>query len=170
MNSCTGSEIPGFVHKVMRKRPKSSNKENQRQPSNEGCRKRLNYGSAVITNGGDLLEGGKERIFTNKPPLSYASLIVLAISSTPQMMLTLSGIYRWIESTFPFYRTPESKAWKVCVYTVYVLYMHMCNTVCTCTQSNLSYPDTYNEADESVLSEVSSFEGLISIQIWQKCP
>ena len=120
MNSCTGSEIPGFVHKVMRKRPKSSNKENQRQPSNEGCRKRLNYGSAVITNGGDLLEGGKERIFTNKPPLSYASLIVLAISSTPQMMLTLSGIYRWIESTFPFYRTPESKAWKV-------LYKHMHN-------------------------------------------
>ena len=118
MNSCTGSEIPGFVHKVMRKRPKSSNKENQRQPSNEGCRKCLNYGSAVITNGGNLLEGGKERVFTNKPPLSYASLIVLAISSTPQMMLTLSGIYRWIESTFPFYRTPESKAWKVCVYTV----------------------------------------------------
>ena len=100
--TCTGSEIPGFVHKVMRKRPKSSNKENQRQPSKEGCRKRLNYGSAIITNGGNLSEGGKERVFTNRPPLSYASLIVLAISSTPQMMLTLSGIYRWIESTLNF--------------------------------------------------------------------
>ena len=105
----TGSEIPGFVQKVMRKRLKSE-RENQR-PTKDGCRKRLNYGS-----------GGREgeKPPTNKPPLSYASLIVLAISSTPQRMLTLSSIYRWIESTFPFYRTPESKAWKVCIY----MYMH----------------------------------------------
>ena len=47
--------------------------------------------------------------------------------------------------------------------------------ICLYIQWNLSYPDIYcnNEADESVLnSEVSSFEGLISIQIWHsgKCP
>ena len=45
--------------------------------------------------------------------------------------------------------------------------------ICLYIQWNLSYPDIYNEADESVLnSEVSLFEGLISIQIWHlgKCP
>ena len=42
-------------------------------------------------------------------------MISLAICSTPQRMMTLSSIYRWIEGTFPFYRTPEAKAWKVCV-------------------------------------------------------
>lgn len=62
-----------------------------------GCRKKLEYSC-------------KKGTF--KPPLSYASLIALAICSTPQRMLTLSGIYKWIEATFPFYRTPEAKAWK----------------------------------------------------------
>jgi len=47
------------------------------------------------------------------PLLSYAALIALAICSTPQRMMTLSSIYRWIETTFPFYCTPEAKAWKV---------------------------------------------------------
>ena len=107
----------------MRKRPKKLDKENQQQnrSGREGCRKRLNYGSTSEPQG-----GGRERApTTNKPPLSYASLIVLAISSTPQRMLTLSGIYRWIESTFPFYRTPESKAWKVCM-TACVICTYRC--------------------------------------------
>ena len=84
----------------------------------DGCRKRLHYDSTTVGEGGGR-DGGREveKATSNKPPLSYASLIVLVISSTPQRMLTLSGIYHWIESTFPFYRTPESKAWKVCMLT-----------------------------------------------------
>jgi hypothetical protein len=106
-----GSEIPGFVQKPIRKRLPKSDKENQRLPKHtkDGCRKRLHYDSTAVGEGGGR---EAEKAMSNKPPLSYASLIVLAISSTPQRMLTLSGIYRWIESTFPFYRTPESKAWK----------------------------------------------------------
>ena len=103
-----GSEIPGFVQKPLRKRLPKSDKENQRLPkqTKDGCRKRLRYGSTTVGEGGGR-EGGREveKATSNKPPLSYASLIVLAISSTPQRMLTLSGIYRWIESTFPFYCT-----------------------------------------------------------------
>ena len=95
-----GSEIPGFVQKAVRKRPRTGKENQHPKTSKDSCRKKLDYGG--------------EKTQSNKPPLSYASLIVLAISSTPQRMLTLSGIYRWIESTFPFYRTPESKAWKVC--------------------------------------------------------
>ena len=114
-----GSEIPGFVQKPLRKRLPKSDKENQRLPkqTKDGCRKQLHYDSTTVGEGGGR-EGGREaeKATSNKPPLSYASLIVLAISSTPQRMLTLSGIYRWIESTFPFYRTPESKAWKVYIH------------------------------------------------------
>lgn len=73
----------------------------------DGCRKKLEYSS---------------KKGTNKPPLSYASLIALAICSTPQRMMTLSSIYRWIEYTFPFYRTPEAKAWKVCCKSCLLLY------------------------------------------------
>ena len=119
-----GSEIPGFVHKAMKKRCRSDkDKENQRtsKPTRDGCRKRLQYDSTS--------EGSGEKPPSNKPPLSYASLIVLAISSTPQRMLTLSGIYRWIESTFPFYRTPESKAWKVYTYVVYFPHIYMNNVM-----------------------------------------
>ena len=79
-----------------RGRGKSGDKE--RQKGKDGCRKKLDYGA---------------RKDSNKPPLSYASMISLAICSAPQRMMTLSSIYRWIETTFPFYRTPEAKAWKV---------------------------------------------------------
>ena len=86
-----------------RKRARGADKENKRSAPKDGsCRKKLDYST------------GKKSPSSNKPPLSYASLIALAICSTPQRMMTLSGIYRWIENTFPFYRTPEAKAWKVC--------------------------------------------------------
>ncbi len=75
----------------------------------ESCRKKLDYCSV-------------KKGTSNKPPLSYASLIALAICSTPQRMLTLSGIYKWIENTFPFYRTPEAKAWKVRLHNFIVVF------------------------------------------------
>ena len=94
--------VPGIA-KGGRKRgtSRAADKENKKSAKDGSCRKKLEYPSS------------KKSSNSNKPPLSYASLIALAICSTPQRMMTLSGIYRWIENTFPFYRTPEAKAWKV---------------------------------------------------------
>ncbi|XP_055946430.1 forkhead box protein K1-like [Argiope bruennichi] len=47
----------------------------------------------------------------DKPPYSYAQLIVQAISSVPDKQLTLSGIYSYITKNYPFYRTAD-RSWQ----------------------------------------------------------
>jgi hypothetical protein len=47
-----------------------------------------------------------------RPQLSFAGLISLAIGSTKNGGLTLSGIYEWIEEAFPFFKSEKAKAWK----------------------------------------------------------
>lgn len=47
-----------------------------------------------------------------KPPYSYAQLIVQAITSASDRQLTLSGIYAYITKNYPFYRTAD-KGWQV---------------------------------------------------------
>jgi len=47
-----------------------------------------------------------------KPPHSYATLIAMAISSTPEMKLSLNDIYTWISNTFPYY-SKAGRGWKV---------------------------------------------------------
>ena len=47
-----------------------------------------------------------------KPPYSYAQLIVQAITSAPDRQLTLSGIYHYITKNYPYYRSIE-KGWQV---------------------------------------------------------
>ena len=46
-----------------------------------------------------------------KPQYSYATLIVLAISSTRDKRMTLQGIYHWIEGNFPYFKYAK-KGWK----------------------------------------------------------
>lgn len=47
-----------------------------------------------------------------KPPHSYATLIAMAISSSPERKLSLNDIYTWISNTFPFY-SRAGRGWKV---------------------------------------------------------
>nr|XP_054765937.1 forkhead box protein D1-like [Lytechinus pictus] len=43
-----------------------------------------------------------------RPPYSYSALIAMAIQSSPEHKITLSGIYRYVAENFPFYK--RSKA------------------------------------------------------------
>lgn len=49
-----------------------------------------------------------------KPPYSYATLISKALQESETKKLTLSEIYEWIKTNFPYYRTAEA-AWQVSI-------------------------------------------------------
>uniref|UniRef100_A0A1A9W2P8 Fork-head domain-containing protein n=1 Tax=Glossina brevipalpis TaxID=37001 RepID=A0A1A9W2P8_9MUSC len=53
----------------------------------------------------------KESYGDQKPPFSYISLTAMAIWSSPQKMLPLSEIYRYIMEKFPYFRK-NTKKWQ----------------------------------------------------------
>lgn len=69
--------------------------------------------------GGGGGDGGNPADPDDKPPYSYAQLIVQAVASAHDRQLTLAGIYSFITKNYPYYRSAD-KGWQVSLVLVYV--------------------------------------------------
>ena len=78
----------------------------------------------------DAMEARHYRFVDEKPPYSYASLIIFAINSSVQRRMTLSQIYDWIASNFIYYKDAHT-GWKAsCLNANVTMCVCMCLHAC----------------------------------------
>lgn len=90
------------------RKPKTSEKTNSEALRRHGGGKQPDKMMNVILNVRNRKYNGED---TQKPPLSFACMIFMAVESSPQKMLPVKEIYEWIMWKFPFYRNAHS-GWK----------------------------------------------------------
>ena len=111
---CTA--LTGSPHRVSKAGSRASRKPRQSQSGAELARKmRSTNGTSysdrmvnVILNVRNRKYNGED---TQKPSLSFACMIFMAIESSPTKTLPVKEIYDWIMFKFPFYRTAQP-GWK----------------------------------------------------------
>lgn len=82
------------------------------EPSEDACAKRTRFEEAVSTELPDPQSFPVLEDDGNKPQISYASLIGMAILRSPERKLTLSQIYKWISDSFSHYRRAPDSGWQ----------------------------------------------------------
>ena len=90
------------------RKPKASERTNSEALRRHGGGKQPDKMMNVILNVRNRKYNGED---TQKPPLSFACMIFMAVESSPQKMLPVKEIYEWIMWRFPFYRNAHS-GWK----------------------------------------------------------
>lgn len=98
--------------------PFSTSAHSQKFPNSlNNARTTSNTGSSTSYNNGghgkDILPTviGPDGQVYQKPPGSYASLITKALKECETGKMTLAGIYEWIKTNYPYYRSAEA-AWQ----------------------------------------------------------
>lgn len=90
------------------RKPKTSERANSEALRRHGGGKQPDKMMNVILNVRNRKYNGED---TQKPPLSFACMIFMAVESSPKKMLPVKEIYEWIMWKFPFYRNAHS-GWK----------------------------------------------------------
>ena len=72
--------------------------------ASSGVKQSPAYGRGIMLESTERIDYRDDATKDLKPTIPYSVMITQAILSTPEEMLTLSGIYDWIKSNFSYYR------------------------------------------------------------------
>ncbi|VDD81445.1 unnamed protein product [Mesocestoides corti] len=91
--------------------PLSIERSSSRSPTATASPSLIDEGGSGGGSSLDAIESVEHGSVYEKPPYSYAQLIIQAIVSAPNRRLTLSDIYNYISTQFPYYK-PSQKGWQ----------------------------------------------------------